>query len=217
MIGIFAPAVGYADSFAGLEPSGRGFNDMDTKGVLIAGVGGQGILRASDIFSRVIMAAGLDVKKSEVHGMAQRGGCVTSHVRYGVKVYSPLAKKGDVDILVSFEKMDTLRYLDYLKDDGSIIINTEEICPPAVNLGVAVYPTDVIAMIKKLSYRVKVVDAAALALQAGNIRAVNTVLLGALSDCLSLSSETWEKVLKETFPPKLIEINIEAFRLGRTV
>ena len=209
--------MGYADSFAGLEPSGRGFNDMDTKGVLIAGVGGQGILRASDIFSRVIMAAGLDVKKSEVHGMAQRGGCVTSHVRYGVKVYSPLAKKGDVDILVSFEKMDTLRYLDYLKDDGSIIINTEEICPPAVNLGVAVYPTDVIAMIKKLSYRVKVVDAAALALQAGNIRAVNTVLLGALSECLSLSSETWEKVLKETFPPKLIEINIEAFRLGRTV
>lgn len=217
MIGIFAPAVGYADSFAGLEPSGRGFNDMDTKGVLIAGVGGQGILRASDIFSRVIMAAGLDVKKSEVHGMAQRGGCVTSHVRYGVKVYSPLAKKGDVDILVSFEKMDTLRYLDYLKDDGSIIINTEEIYPPAVNLGEAVYPTDVIAMIKKLSYRVKVVDAAALALQAGNIRAVNTVLLGALSDCLSLSTETWEKVLKETFPPKLIEINIEAFRLGRTV
>ena len=217
MIGIFAPAVGYADSFAGLEPSGRGFNDMDTKGVLIAGVGGQGILRASDIFSRVIMAAGLDVKKSEVHGMAQRGGCVTSHVRYGVKVYSPLAKKGDVDLLVSFEQMDTLRYLDYLKDDGSIIINTEEICPPALNLGVAVYPTDVIAMIKKLSYHVKVVDAAALALQAGNIRAVNTVLLGALSGCLSLSAETWEKVLKETFPPKLIETNIEAFRLGRTV
>ena len=217
MIGIFAPAVVYADSFAGLEPSGRGFNDMDTKGVLMAGVGGQGILRASDIFSRVIMAAGLDVKKSEVHGMAQRGGCVTSHVRYGVKVYSPLAKKGDVDILVSFEKMDTLRYLDYLKDDGSIIINTEEIYPPAVNLGEAVYPTDVIAIIKKLSYRIKVVDAAALALQAGNIRAVNTVLLGALSDCLSLSSETWEKVLKETFPPKLIEINIEAFRLGRAV
>jgi indolepyruvate ferredoxin oxidoreductase, beta subunit len=207
----------YADSFAGLEPSGRAFNDMDTKGVLIAGVGGQGILRASDILSRVIMAAGLDVKKSEVHGMAQRGGCVTSHVRYGVKVYSPLAKKGDVDILVSFEKMDTLRYLDYLKDDGRIIINTEELYPPAVNLGEAVYPTDVIAMIKKLSYQVKVVDAAALALQAGNIRAVNTVLLGALSGCLSLSSETWEKVLKETFPPKLIETNIEAFRLGRTV
>jgi indolepyruvate ferredoxin oxidoreductase, beta subunit len=189
---------------------------MDTKGVLIAGVGGQGILRASDIFSRVIMAAGLDVKKSEVHGMAQRGGCVTSHVRYGVKVYSPLAKKGNVDVLVSFEKMDTLRYLDYLKDDGSIIINTEELYPPAVNLGEAIYPTDTIARINELSYQVRVIDATALAIQAGNIRAVNTVLLGALSDCLPLSAETWEKVLKETFSPKLIDANIEAFRLGRT-
>jgi indolepyruvate ferredoxin oxidoreductase beta subunit len=190
---------------------------MNTKGVLIAGVGGQGILRASDIFSRVIMAAGLDVKKSEVHGMAQRGGCVTSHVRYGVKVYSPLAKKGDVDILVSFEKMETLRYLDYLKEDGSIIINTEELYPPVVNLGEAIYPTDIIDMIKGISHHVKVVDATALALQAGNIRAVNTVLLGALSACLPLATETWEKVLKETFPSKLIEANLEAFRKGRTV
>src|SRR5512139_973778 len=114
---------------------------MDGKvtSLLLAGVGGQGILLASDIICKVMMEKGLDVKKSEVHGMAQRGGCVTSHVRYGVKVYSPLARKGDVDILVSFEKMDTLRYLDYLKDDGSIIINTEEIYPPAVNLGEAVY------------------------------------------------------------------------------
>jgi indolepyruvate ferredoxin oxidoreductase, beta subunit len=190
---------------------------MDTKGVLIAGVGGQGILRASDIFSRVIMAAGLDVKKSEVHGMAQRGGCVTSHVRYGVKVYSPLAKKGDIDILVSFEKMDTLRYLDYLKDDGSIIINTEELYPPAVNLGEAIYPADIIGTIKGLFHQVKVVDATALALQAGNIRTVNTVLLGTLSACLPLATETWEKVLKESFPPKLIETNMEAFRLGRTI
>jgi indolepyruvate ferredoxin oxidoreductase beta subunit len=190
---------------------------MDTRGVLIAGVGGQGILRASDIFSRVIMAAGLDVKKSEVHGMAQRGGCVTSHVRYGVKVYSPLAKKGDVDILVSFEKMETLRYLDYLKDNGSIIINTEEIYPPAVNLGDATYPSDIIETIKGLFNNVKVVDATALALQAGNIRTVNTVLLGTLSACLPLATKIWKEVLKESFPPKLIETNMEAFRLGRTV
>jgi indolepyruvate ferredoxin oxidoreductase, beta subunit len=190
---------------------------MDTKGVLIAGVGGQGILRASDIFSRVIMAAGFDVKKSEVHGMAQRGGCVTSHVRYGVKVYSPLAKKGDIDILVSFEKIETLRYLDYLKDNASIIINTEELNPPAVNLGEAIYPTDIIETIEGLFHRVKVVDAAALALQAGNIHAVNTVLLGTLSACLPWATETWEKVLKDSFPSKLVEINMEAFRLGRTV
>ena len=189
---------------------------MDTKGVLMAGVGGQGILRASDIFSRVIMAAGLDVKKSEVHGMAQRGGCVTSHVRYGPKVYSPLAKKGDVDILVSFEKIETLRYLDYLKDDGTIIMNTEELYPPAVNLGEAIYPADVIETIERLFQEVKVVDATTLARQAGNIRSVNTVLLGALSACLPLETETWEKVLKESFPPKLIETNIEAFRLGRS-
>lgn len=182
----------------------------------MAGVGGQGILRASDIFSRVIMAAGLDVKKSEVHGMAQRGGCVTSHVRYGLKVYSPLGRKGDVDILVSFEKMDTLRYLDYLKDDGRIIMNTEELYPPAVNLGEAIYPADVIETIEGLFHQIKAVDATAFALRAGNVRAVNAVLLGALSACLPLSIETWEKVLKETFPPKLVETNIEAFRLGRT-
>ena len=217
MIEIYAPVVVYAGSYARQEPSWRGVKVMDTKGVLIAGVGGQGILRASDIFSRVIMAAGLDVKKSEVHGMAQRGGCVTSHVRFGTKVYSPLAKKGDVDILVSFEKMDTLRYLDYLRDDGSIIINTEELYPPAVNLGEAIYPVDTIETIKDLFHRVKVVDATRLACQAGGIRTVNTVLLGTLSTCLPLATEIWEKVLKETFPAKLIEANMEAFRLGRTV
>ncbi len=190
---------------------------MGTKGILIAGVGGQGILRASDIVSRVAMAAGLDVKKSEVHGMAQRGGCVTSHVRYGENVHSPLAKKHDVDILISFEKIETLRYLDYLRDNGSIIINTEEIYPPAVNLGDAIYPTDIIERVKRLFEKVKVVDAATLALQAGNIRTVNAVLLGTLSTCLAFSNKTWEKVFKESFPPKLVDVNMEAFRLGRNL
>lgn len=190
---------------------------MDTKGILIAGVGGQGILRASDILCRVFMAAGLDVKKSEVHGMAQRGGCVTSHVRYGEKVFSPLVKKHDVDMLVSFEKMDTLRYLDYLKTNGKVIINTEEVYPPSVNLGQASYPADVIETVRHSFHCVKVVDALALAHQAGNTRAVNTVLLGVLSTFLPLPIDTWEKVLRESFPPKVIENNIEAFRLGRTV
>ena len=116
---------------------------METKGILLAGVGGQGILLASDILCRVFMAAGLDVKKSEVHGMAQRGGCVTSHVRYVEKVHSPLAKKNDIDVLVSFEQMDTLRYLDYVKESGTVIINTEKIYPPAVNLVEAPYPANV--------------------------------------------------------------------------
>jgi indolepyruvate ferredoxin oxidoreductase beta subunit len=188
---------------------------MDTKGILIAGVGGQGILLASDILCRVFMAAGLDVKKSEVHGMAQRGGCVTSHVRYGSKVYSPLCKKQDIDILVSFEKMDTLRYLDYLKDDGSIIINTEELYPPAVNLGEAPYLSDAIETVKRLFPKVKVVDATALAVQAGNIRTVNTVLLGTLSAYLPTAITIWEKLFKEVFPAKLLAANREAFRLGR--
>ena len=190
---------------------------MVTKGILMAGVGGQGILRASDILCRTFMAAGLDVKKSEVHGMAQRGGCVTSHVRYGEKVYSPLAKKHDVDILVSFEKMDTLRYLDYLRSDSCIIINTEELYPPSVNLGLASYPRDVIESVRKSFECVKVVDALALAKAAGNVRAVNTVLLGTLSTLLSLSTDIWETVLRESFPPKVFENNKKAFHLGRTV
>jgi indolepyruvate ferredoxin oxidoreductase beta subunit len=190
---------------------------MDTRGILIAGVGGQGILLASDILCRVMMAADLDVKKSEVHGMAQRGGCVTSHVRYGQKVYSPIARKNDVDILVSFEKMDTLRYLDFLKPEGTIIINTEELYPPAVNLGEAVYPEDIIESVRRLFGIVKVVDAKALAVRAGNIRAVNTVLLGTLSSCLPLPLELWETVLRNAFSPKLLEANLTAFQLGRAV
>jgi indolepyruvate ferredoxin oxidoreductase beta subunit len=189
----------------------------ETKGILLAGVGGQGILRASDILCRVFMAAGFDVKKSEVHGMAQRGGCVTSHVRYGEKVHSPLAKKNDIDVLVSFERMDTLRYLDYVKESGTVIINTEEIYPPAVNLGEAPYPTHVVETVHRFFARVVPVDATTLALRAGNIRTVNTVLLGALSSCLSLSPALWEKTLKESFPTKFIGVNRKAFRLGRDV
>jgi indolepyruvate ferredoxin oxidoreductase, beta subunit len=190
---------------------------METRGILLAGVGGQGVLRASDILCRVFMAAGLDVKKSEVHGMAQRGGCVTSHVRYGEKVHSPLAKINDVDILVSFEKMDTLRYLHYVKEMGTVIINTEEIYPPAVNLGEARYPPNVAETVGRFFAKSVTVDATALALRAGNIRAVNTVLLGALSSCLSFPCELWEKVLQESFPPRLISANQEAFSLGRSV
>ncbi|MCX5821380.1 MAG: indolepyruvate oxidoreductase subunit beta [Deltaproteobacteria bacterium] len=190
---------------------------METKGILLAGVGGQGILRASDILCRVFMAAGLDVKKSEVHGMAQRGGCVTSHVRYGEKVHSPLAKVNDIDILVSFEKMDTLRYLDYVKATGTVIINTEEIYPPAVNLGEAPYPANVAETVGRFFAKSVTVDAAALALRAGNIRTVNSVLLGALSSCLNFKIGLWEKVLEESFPAKLVRANREAFFLGRDI
>lgn len=187
-----------------------------TKSILLAGVGGQGILRASDILCLAFMATGLDVKKSEVHGMAQRGGCVTSHVRYGEKVYSPIAKKGDVDILLSFEKLETLRYLDYLKLDGVVIINEEEIYPPSVNLGDATYPINIVEQISKYFKRIKCINAVGIARRAGNARAVNTALLGALSNELKIADEVWNRVLQESFPQKGLKANLQAFNLGKS-
>jgi indolepyruvate ferredoxin oxidoreductase beta subunit len=185
------------------------------KSILIAGVGGQGVLRASDILCMVTMAAGLDVKKSEVHGMAQRGGCVTSHVRYGNKVYSPIARKGDVDILLSFEKLETLRYLDYLKNTGKIIINEDELYPPSVNIGKVPYPDNVIEIAERNFECVKVVDGNGLAAKAGNARAVNTVLLGVLSSFLELELSLWDQVIKKVFSTNLVQVNLDAFNLGR--
>jgi len=183
--------------------------------VLMAGVGGQGILRASDILCRVIMEAGLDVKKSEVHGMAQRGGCVTSHVRYGQKVYSPIERKGNVEILLAFEKLEALRYLDYLKHSGRIIINEVEIYPPAVNLGSMTYPDNAVDLVRHKFSTVMVVNGRDLAAASGNIRTENTVLLGALSQWLDFELDIWERVLKESFPPKAVDANLQAFHLGR--
>jgi len=188
----------------------------DIKSILLAGVGGQGILRASDILCLVMMEAGLDVKKSEVHGMAQRGGCVTSHVRFGEKVYSPIAKKGDVDILLSFEKLETLRYLDFMKSGGSIIINEKEIYPPSVNLGNADYPDNTIDTVKTIFKSVKVVNATTIAMKAGDIRTENTALLGVLSSCLQPDVLLWENVIRNSFPKKTIDANLTAFNIGRT-
>ncbi len=186
------------------------------RSILLAGVGGQGILRASDILCLAFMEAGLDVKKSEVHGMAQRGGCVTSHVRYGRRVHSPIEKKGDVDILVSFEQLEALRYLDYLKPDASIIVNEEEIYPPSVNLGDAKYPDHIGETISRHFKTVKMVDGPGIARAAGNIRTVNTALLGVLANFLDIRDNVWEKVLREAFPEKALKANLEAFRLGRS-
>jgi indolepyruvate ferredoxin oxidoreductase beta subunit len=187
------------------------------KSILMAGVGGQGVLRASDILCQVMMDSGLDVKKSEVHGMAQRGGCVTSHVRYGRKVHSPLAKKGDVEILLAFEKLETLRYLDYLKPGGIVVINDEELNPPSVNLGAAAYPDTVVSIVRERFRDVTVVNAPELAARAGNIRTANTVLLGVLAKHLALDDKTWEKGIRDSFPAKVLEANLKAFRLGKGI
>lgn len=186
-----------------------------TKSILLAGVGGQGILRASDILCQLMMEDGLDAKKSEVHGMAQRGGCVTSHVRYGQKVHSPIAKKGDVDILLSFEKLESLRYLDFMKPDGIVIINDVEIYPPSVNLGDTIYPQNILELVKDTFKIVKLVNAHNIAIQAGNIRAENTALLGVLSHYLPVDVALWERVLPASFPEKVREANLTAFHLGR--
>jgi indolepyruvate ferredoxin oxidoreductase beta subunit len=187
----------------------------DVKSILLAGVGGQGILRASDILCLVMMESGLDVKKSEVHGMAQRGGCVTSHVRYGSKVYSPIAKKGDVDILMSFEKLETLRYLDFMKSECTIIINEEELYPPSVNLGDAIYPGNIVESVKEIFKFVKVVNANNIAIKAGDIRMENIALLGVLSLYLQLDIFLWEEVIRKSFP-KATEGNLKAFHMGRS-
>jgi len=185
------------------------------RSILIAGVGGQGVLRASDILCQVMMEAGLDVKKSEVHGMAQRGGCVTSHVLYGEKVYSPIEKKGNVDILMAFECLETLRYLDYLKVDGKVIVNDLKLFPPAVNLGEMKYPASATELVKKAFQTVKVVNAREIARLAGNLKTENTALLGVLSQWLDLDVGLWEKILREAFPAKVVAANLKAFQLGR--
>ena len=190
-------------------------DNIKTKSILLAGVGGQGILRASDIMCEALMEAGFDVKKSEVHGMAQRGGCVTSHVRYGIKVYSPLAKPESIDILISFEKMETLRYLNYLSKDASLIVNSEKIYPPAVNMGDLPYPKDIIKYLQERYKTVKQIDAAELAQKTGNVKAANVVLLGAVSNLMTINSSIWEKIIKKSFPEKLIKMNLAAFQIGK--
>ena len=186
----------------------------EVKSILLVGVGGEGVIRASDILSSVMLKAGYDVKKSEVHGMAQRGGCVSSHVRFGKKVFSPLTKKGDVDILVSFEKMETLRYLEYLKPEGKVIINNNEVFPPSVNLGEENYPEDSLDIVNTCFADVKVVDASEMARKAGNVRMANTIVLGLLSTYIDVASSIWEEVLGDSFQEKIISGNLAAFKLG---
>jgi len=139
------------------------------------------------------MRVGLDVKKSEVHGMAQRGGCVTSHVRYGRSVHSPLPRKGMSEILLAFEKLEVLRYLDYLKPEGTVIINDTEIFPPSVNLGDAYYPVDIMSLLPLPRSSIKMVKAHEIGLQAGNPRAENTALLGVLSRFLAIDVSLWSR------------------------
>jgi len=183
--------------------------------ILIVGVGGQGVILASDIIAAVMMRAGHDVKKSEVHGMAQRGGSVTSHVRFGLKVYSPIIRKGEVDILFSFEQLETLRYLNFLNDKSVILVNDQKILPPSVTMGKDVYPADIPGRLKERYPRFTLVNALEAAREAGSSKAVNVALIGALSNCFAIEERLWHETISSLLPAKLIELNLRAFELGR--
>lgn len=183
--------------------------------ILLVGVGGQGIILASEIMADVFMEAGYDVKKSEVHGMAQRGGSVSTHVRFGRKVYSPLIKEGEADIFVAFEELEALRYLSYLGRRPSILLNEQRLNPPGVSLGNEDYPADVKEILSRRAGEFKPIPARDLAVKAGDVRALNVVLLGALHSLLSIPEETWTDSILKRFSPKAGSVNLEAFRLGK--
>jgi len=183
--------------------------------ILLAGVGGQGTLLASEILSEALMLAGHDIKKAEVHGMAQRGGSVVSHVRFGPKIYSPTIPEGEADILFGFELLETYRYLPLLKPDGQVVVNNLKIAPPSVALGQQDYPEDIPGRLRTLVKNVQVVDGLALAEEAGDVRTVNVVLLGALSARLDIDALIWQQAIEKMVPSRFLEVNNRAFALGR--
>ena len=183
--------------------------------ILLCGVGGQGILLASEVLSSVLLKAGYDVKQSEVHGMAQRGGSVVSHIRYGKKVYSPLIEPGTADATVSFELLEALRYLPFYRRGGTVIVNTQKILPSPVASGMASYPDDVLEQLTGRGLSVVPIDAFVLAAEAGEKRAANIVLLGALSAFLPAGEDLFVETIEGRVPEKFRQANLAAFKKGR--
>jgi len=183
--------------------------------ILIVGVGGQGIILASDILGKAAAIHGYEVKKNEIHGMAQRGGSVSSHVRFGKSVSSPIIKMGEADVLLSFEQIETVRYFPYLSVTGKVILNDARMLPPAVFTGKQDYPEDIIGKVKKKAPDTLVVDGNDVASRIGNPRVVNVIFLGVLSKYLDIPVDRYEQVLKESLKPKLVDVNIRALHEGR--
>ncbi len=188
---------------------------METKNIMIVGVGGQGSLLASKLLGRLLLTKGYDIKVSEVHGMSQRGGSVVTYVRFGDKVYSPIIDKGEADFIVSFELLEAARYTEYLKKDGKIVTNTQQMNPMPVITGVAEYPADLVNKMKNIDISVDALDALSLAEEAGSSKAVNIVLMGKLSNYFDFSEDDWMKAIEESVPAKFLELNKKAFALGR--
>lgn len=189
---------------------------METKNIMIVGVGGQGTLLTSRILGGLMIQAGYDVKLSEVHGMAQRGGSVVTFVRYGDKVYEPIVEEGQADILIAFERLEALRYADFLKKDGVLIVNDQRIDPMPVLIGNASYPENIVENLEK-EYRIIRVDAMNEAKTLGNSKVFNIVVLGSAAQHMEFSKEDWYRVIEKTVPPKTIEINKKAFDAGYTL
>ncbi|WP_028578892.1 indolepyruvate oxidoreductase subunit beta [Desulfogranum japonicum] len=183
--------------------------------ILFSGVGGQGILLASELTAYAQLAAGYDVKKSEVHGMAQRGGSVEAHLRYGERVYSPLIDPGCADILVAFEILEAVRYLPYLHKDSAVVVNTQKILPPAVALGKMTYPADILSELTSRNINVVAIDAFAIAEQVGELKTVNVAMVGAMSNFLAVDPAVFDSVIDNTIKEPFREVNKKAFEAGR--
>ncbi len=187
---------------------------MESKNIMIVGVGGQGTLLASKLLGRILLDQGYDVKVSEVHGMSQRGGSVVTYVRYGEKIYSPIIDKGEADIVLSFELLESARWAEYLKKDGILLTNTQQINPMPVITGAAQYPEALQEKLAALPIRLDAMDALSLAEQAGSSKATNLVLLGRLSRYFDFTNEQWMDAIEKSVPEKFLEMNKKAFALG---
>lgn len=187
--------------------------DKMTKSILLVGVGGQGTILASKLLTIGLMEAGYDVKMSEIHGMSQRGGSVSSQIRYGEKVESPVIDKKGADVLIAFEKMEALRWSEYVKEDGVIVVNDEEIPSMSVVMGQEKYDPDVIEKLKKMA-KTRVLNATEMAADLGNPKASNVVLLGSIISSMHLNEINWDQIIRDNVKPAFVELNLKALRLG---
>ena len=192
-------------------------SDKRTKNILLVGVGGQGTILASKLLTLGLMEEGYDVKMSEIHGMSQRGGSVSSQVRYGEKVWYPVIEKGSADMIVSFEKMEALRWLEYLKKDGKVVVNNHEMMPMPVIMGKADYSPDIIKEMQDNCKDVTVVNATEEAVKLGNGKVMNIILLGTIIKAMGLEDIDWNKIVRENVKPAFVEDNLKAIQVGMSL
>lgn len=191
--------------------------DNNKKSIMIVGVGGQGTLLASRLVGNLLMDFGYDVKVSEVHGMAQRGGSVVTYVKYGDHVYSPVINEGEADVVLAFERLEAARWLSCLREGGTLLVNDQRIDPMPVITGTAEYPDGILEEIQKAGIHMIAADLLSLANEAGSTKAVNVVMIGMLSGLLPFEEAAWKKVIRETVPEKFLSFNLKAFELGRNL